>query len=148
MNTPNKFGHVTTTGILTPEAKSMMEKQGFKFVASEKSEAGAMIHHFMTPKVISMVKQEILQGGFGDSCGTMGRVTDVENPTSSSDVVGKIKSVLQQMATRESQKERFKKTFSLRPNMFSGTARDFMQFGIDPQTPGAVSARFKEIEED
>jgi hypothetical protein len=32
--------------------------------------------------------------------------------------------------------------------MFSGTARDFMQFGIDPQTPGAVSARFKEIEED
>jgi hypothetical protein len=148
MNTPNKFGHVTTTGILTPEAKSMMEKQGFKFVASEKSEAGAMIHHFMTPKVISMTKQEILQGGFGDSCGTMGRVTDIENPTSSSDVVGKIKSVLQQMATRESQKERFKKTFSLRPNMFSGTARDFMQFGIDPQTPGAISGRFKDIEED
>ena len=148
MNSPNKFGHVTTTGILTPEAKKMMEKQGFQFVASEKSEAGVTIHHFMTPKVISMAKQEILQGGFADSCGTMGRMTDVENPTNSTDVVGKIKNVLQQMATRESQKERFKKTFSLRPNVFSGTARDFMQFGIDPQTPGAVSARFKEIEED
>ena len=61
MNTPNKFGHVTTTGILTPEAKKMMEKQGFQFVASEKSEAGVTIHHFMTPKVISMTKQEILQ---------------------------------------------------------------------------------------
>ena len=66
MNTPNKFGHVTTTGILTPEAKKMMEKQGFQFVASEKTEAGVMIHHFMTPKVISMAKQEILQGGFAD----------------------------------------------------------------------------------
>jgi hypothetical protein len=148
MNSPNKFGHVTTTGILTPEAKKMMEKQGFQFVASEKTEAGVMLNHFMTPKVISMAKQEILQGGFADSCGTMGRMTDLENPTNSTDVVGKIKNVLQQMATKESQKERFKKTFSLRPNMFSGTARDFMQFGIDPQTPGAVSGRFKEIEED
>jgi len=148
MNKPNKYGHVTTTGILSQQALEMMKKQGFDYVGSGKNSAGIDEHHFMAPKFGKNAKMDILQGGFADSCGTVGIMTDIEDPTSSENIVGKVNNLLRILGTAESQKERNKKKFSRKPSMFFNTPRDFMQFGIDPQTPGAVSCRFKDIEED
>ena len=147
MNTPNKYGHITTTGILSKEALEMMKKQGFEYVGSDKNSSGTDQHHFMAKKN-GIGKMDILQGGFADSCGTMNRMTDVENPQSSENIVGKVNNLLRILGTAESQKERAKKKFSRKPSMFFNTPRDFVQFGIDPQSPGAVRGRFKDIEED
>jgi len=148
MNSPNKYGHVTTTGILSQQALEMMKKQGFDYVGSGKNSAGIDEHHFMAPKFGKNAKMDILQGGFADSCGTMNRMTDIEDPRSSENIVGKVNNLLRILGTAESQKERNKKKFSRKPSMFFNTPRDFVQFGIDPQSPGAVSGRFKDIEED
>jgi hypothetical protein len=148
MNKPNKYGHVTTTGILSQQALEMMKKQGFEYAGSGKNSAGVDEHHFMAPKLGKNAKMDILQGGFADSCGTMNRMTDIEDPRSSENIVGKVNNLLRILGTAENQKERNKKKFSRKPSMFFNTPRDFVQFGIDPQSPGAVSGRFKEIEED